>query len=377
MKQLGAPVIIIDASNVCRDRDLAPLGVPASWARLEALLHALEGSPIVFSNAYVVADRTLHYALDSAGQQALRRMEKAGAAEQRRFADERIVELAYASTSHLRGALIATQDQFDDFRRSYEEITSTTGRAVRWRADKVGRPVPEQRDFESRTHQRMSRKEEEGEIAQRRLRRQDVQQRAVATYFRCTNRSCLVAKLWPDRLEELPGYDEQNDRFACPSCGAKLEVGDRRAPAVQVIVLVDGVERTRLLLEEGVDLDVGRVDAKGCVGLERHTPKGRAVTLSRRHLQLRLRGTDVTATDLDSKNGTWIRPRRAHDGHKRRLKQRSPEPWQLRDAVVLPGGITLERSGRRHPLVGQRPPGDGDTNPRAAPTTLVSPTGRR
>jgi len=64
----------------------------------------------------------------------------------------------------------------------------------------------------------------------------------------------------------------------------------------------------------------------------------------------------VTATDLNSKNGTWIQPRRADDGSKRRLKEDSPELWQLRDALVLPGGITLEQSGRRHPLAGQRPP---------------------
>src|SRR4051812_42490868 len=89
MRDSSSPAVIIDASNVCRDRDLPPRGVDASWSRLEALLEALERSSIAFSDAYVVADRSLRPALDENGQQALRRLEKSKRAEQVRFADER------------------------------------------------------------------------------------------------------------------------------------------------------------------------------------------------------------------------------------------------------------------------------------------------
>lgn len=378
MEQPGAPVIIIDASNVCRDADLAPRGQVAAWARLEALIAELKRSGEVhFSSVYVVADRSLHYSLDRDGQQALRRLERDGKAEQRRFADERIVELAFSSTSQLQGALIATHDFFDDFRRTYPEIQSSPARAVGWRANDRGAPTPYLREFGDRTHQRVSRKEEEGELAERRLRRQDVQQRAAATYFRCVNTaSCLVAKLWPERLEELPRYDEAGDTFVCPSCGSALEHGGRRAAAVQVIVYLSDQERARLLLEEGVDLDIGRVDAKGCIGLERHVAAEHVAAVSRRHLHLELRGSEVTITDLQSKNGTSLRQRRAERDELRRLRPGAPERWGLRDAVVLPGGITLERSGRRHPMVGQRRPEHGVTSPGAAATTLAKPQDR-
>jgi len=218
----------------------------------------------------------------------------------------------------------------------------------------------------------MSRKEEEGELAQRRLRRQDVQDRAVANYFRCVNTgTCMVAKLWPDRLEELPRYDERADRFICPSCASELVVGPPRAPAVQVIVLLDGAERARLLLEDSVDLEIGRVDAKGCIGLDRHLASTSVATLSRRHIRLQMRGSDVLVTDLSSKNGTSMRLRRDPAQAARKLRPNVPERWLLRDALVMPGGITLERSGRRHPMGGDRPSGKTTVNPDAAVTTFV------
>lgn len=377
MIRADAPPLLIDASNVCRDRRLAPRNTEASWSRLESLVTAVTTSAIPFSRVYVVADRSLHYALDRTGQLALRQMERAGDAEQRRFADERIVELAFSPSSELCGAVVVTQDYFDDFRRTYPEIELEAQRVVRWTSDSSGSPIPELGDFGSRTHRRVSRKEEDGELAQRRLRRRDVQNRAVATYFRCTQKGCLVAQLWPDRLQELPKYDDAEDAFVCPRCDTLLEQGDARRPAVQVIVFLDGLEKCRLLLEEGMPLDVGRVDSGGCIGLERFLPADRLEAVSRRHLHMELSRTVVTVADLHSKNGVFLEGRRSEAGGATRLGSGEIQPWALRDAVRLPSGITLERSGRRLPVTGEQRPETGETSPRVAPTTFASSDDQR
>jgi hypothetical protein len=265
---------------------------------------------------------------------------------------------------------MATHDMFDDFRRRYPELDNATDRAVGWHTDSTGVPVPYVRDFGTRTHRRMSRKEEEGELAQRRIRRREIEDRAVGFYYRCPNAGCLVAQLWPECLEELPSFAESEDEFVCPSCGTRLEQLGRRAPAVAVLVTLDGAERARLLLEEGIGLDVGRVDAKGCIGLDRHLPADRVGAVSGRHLRLALVGTHVTVADLGSKNGTSIGRAMAPE-ECRQLPARVPVGWALRDVVMLPGGIVLERSGRRHPQVGERGPDVGKTAPQIAPTVLV------
>ena len=92
---------------------------------------------------------------------------------------------------------------------------------------------------------------ESAEFKARRLRRQSVVRRASETYFQCSNPQCLLAQLWPERLPELPRFDDRADQFVCPSCGGSLIVGDRRSAASQLIVFLDGEEQLRLLLEEG------------------------------------------------------------------------------------------------------------------------------
>jgi len=368
MRDPGSPSILIDASNVCRDASLRPRDEPTSWARLTDLVRGLEESDIGFSEVYVVADRSLRRHLAEEGQQALRRLERAGQAEQTRFADERLVDLAYGSGSKFFGGLIASHDFFDDFRRRYPELDN--GKAVGWAGDESGTPYPRLRDLGERSHVQMSRKEEEGELADRRLRRRDVQARAAGNYFKCISSSCLIAQLWPDRLEELPRYSESDDTFRCPRCGDQLEVGAARAAAVQVIVFAGETEVCRVFVEEGHAVDLGRLDAKGCVGFERYIAEDESSEVSRRHVRVEVRGERASITDLDSKNGSAIGPRQSAPDARVALRAGDKTAWPLRDAIFLPGGIRLERSGRRLPISGERPASDSDTYPTGPATTL-------
>src|SRR5262245_1005411 len=132
MRHVDAPPLIIDAANICRDRTLSPRGLRTAWVRLEALVAAMHAAPIYYSLAHIVADGSVLVELDDTGRRTIRRLERDGRAEQHPFADERILELAFSPSSPYFGALIATLDQFDDFRRSYPEIARSGRRAVRW-----------------------------------------------------------------------------------------------------------------------------------------------------------------------------------------------------------------------------------------------------
>ncbi|MEI2639965.1 MAG: FHA domain-containing protein [Microthrixaceae bacterium] len=342
--------LLVDLSNVCRDNDLAPLGVDTAWRRLQALLNAISENEIIEFRGYIlVADETLRRRLDRGGRAAFDAERDAGRLEEREFADERLVELALGSDSPVESPVLVTRDFLDDFRRTYPELDSAS--AIAWTGDTNGAPVPVLRAFGTRTHHRISKKEEEGELYRRQLRRREVQDEAARWYFRCTARSCPIAAFWPDHIEELPRYDSTKKIFVCPGCREELERGSERKQAVQILVYDSDREVARLLVENGVE--IGRSDAQGCIGIDRFLANERASTVSRRHLRVSVEADHVFVEDLDSRNGTVMRPRRP--GRKAiSLRSGSRIAWEVRDALVLPDNIRLERSGRRFHFRGDR-----------------------
>lgn len=355
---------MIDLSNICRDDRLVPVGRDTDWNRLQLLLDAIDGlENVSYSGIHLVADRTLRKRLDDGGKRELRRAESGGYLELQEFADERLVELTFGSSS-IANPLLVTNDFLDDFRRTYPELDEAV--AIAWVPDGDGQPKPSVRTFGKRTHHRVSRKEEEGELRRRRLLRQEVQEQAARWYYQCTNKSCMVAAFWPDHLEELPEYDADAREFVCPGCGAHLKRSGERQPAVQIIVYHSDREVARLLIETGIE--VGRADARRCIGLARFLSAHDVAAVSRRHLQIFVEGDRVEVEDLGSKNGTRIEPR-VQGRLPTDLAPGARVAWKLRDAVSLPGEVRLERSGRRLPVTG-----DG---PLTSPTGEADPTATR
>lgn len=370
MTSHGHPVLVIDLSNVCRDDGIVPLGVPAAWSRLDLLLGAIdEASSLEYSGYYLVADKSLRHKVPKGDRRLLESLEQEGRLEFNEFADERLVELAFGSTSPFDNALLVTNDYLDDFRRSFPELQTSS--AIAWTADSRGLPRPELRPFGERTHHRMSHKEEEGELHRRRLLRRSVQDEAARWRYRCNNPKCPIAAFWPDHLEELPSYDQQRESFVCPSkfCGRPLERLSKRDPAVQVVVLAEDREVARLLVENGVE--IGRTDAEGCIGLERFCMREIVDAVSRRHVRVDVEGDTVRVTDLGSKNGTDL-ARRGDLRDTTPLRPSKKTNWQLRDAVLLPGGIRLERSGRRLPVTGEGPLTSPPTSAESTETRLAT-----
>ena len=329
---MQAVTLVIDLSNVCRDPTLLPVGTEASWDRLSLLLAAIDRMDgVEYSGYYLVADTTLRGGLDRDGKRKLREAESEGYLELQGFADERLVELAFGVDSTLSRPVLVTNDFLDDFRRTFPELDDA--HAIAWSSDADGNPRPSLREFGERTHHRMSRKEEEGELRRRRLLRQSVREEASRWYYRCATDGCAIAAFWPERLEELPQYDSESGLFVCPSCAVELIRGEARQPAVQVIVFKDQQEVARLLIETGVE--IGRLDSAGCLGLERFLKAEDVRAISWRHLRIYVEGEEVYAEDVKSKNGAVLKPR-MHGRPEKRLTPGARVRWGLRDAIVLP-----------------------------------------
>lgn len=360
--------LLIDLSNVLRSKELRPIGQVASWGRLSMLLSAIKsGNVASFGSYHLVADSSLRRELTGDSLREMRSAESQGILEFAYHADTRLVELAFSAVSPIANALLVTNDYFDEFRREYPELDSAV--SLSWGADDQGNPIPLIREFGERTHHRISSKEEEGELRRRRLLRDSVRTEATRWYYRCLNSTCLLAQFWPDHLGELPAFDENRETFVCPGCRADLERGDQRAPSVQIIVYCDRREVGRLLIEDGIT--IGRADSPGTIGLERFVRANTLAAVSREHVRIHIEGDRVAVEDLGSTNGTHLKPRQ-DSRPTTELKPGRKQTWQLRDALVLPNNVHLERSGRRHHFGGERAGSASLSTPSVDATRLVS-----
>lgn len=369
MTSLIGRLLAVDLSNVCRDRRFGDHGGLVSGSsnvegvgrkqdghrrtgidRLDRFLAGAHKAGIGFERLKLIADRSLPAHLVRAERRALTELEHSGVLEFSSLADERLLELAFGSDGR-HDTLIASMDWFDDFRRTFPMIQGCTDRFVGWDPRANGVRVFF-RDMGEHKHRRISRKEEVSEFKARRLHRDTVVRRATAFDYRCDASNCLLGQLWPDRLPELPRYDDRSDRFVCPSCSAALDVVGERPRSTEVIVQYRGVEQFRLRLVDGEQMVVGRTDAVGQIGMSTRLPNGVPDGVSRQHLMFTYDGSAVRVRDLGSRNGTLLRD---PSGRERRLEPQETHVFGPSATVVLPSDITLELSGRSSPRPGESP----------------------
>jgi FHA domain len=364
-------LVIVDLSNLCRDRRFLPVDRKADLSLLDRFVTGLPGVGLGGARLRAVADRSLVPLLSAGDRRGLASLQTAGVVELSALADERILEQAFGEGGN-PGTLVASMDNFDDFRRSYPAIQGSTDRFLGWDVSGDGALVVVRRDMGVHEHQRLSRKEESSELLRRRLRRATLVRQATGYDYRCENAECLLVQLWPDRLPDLPRYDDTQDCFVCPGCLQPLVQGELRANAAQMIVYLDGVEQFRFLIEEGDQVALGRKDAKGCIGLQARLRRQASSAVSRRHVAFRFADSSVHAEDLTSRNGTVVR----RGGREHRMAPGTLEAVGPRTTVVLPGGITIERSGRSFPLDGERAPETGPDEPDQTTRLLIRPMGQ-
>lgn len=192
----------------------------------------------------------------------------------------------------------------------------------------------------------------------------DTAEELLSVRYRCAWPGCTAASLFPDGLRVVP--DVRDGVAVCPLCGHELQPAGLRAPCVEVKVARDGVELTRLVVESGDPLVLGRRGGVGAVALDELLTSDLVTAVSRRHLRLTVdQRRQLVAEDLGSSNGTAV-VRAAGGGEA--LTAGQPTVIDDGDVIVLPGRLWLAKSSRRYTLA-TRPP--VDESPDANPTMLL------
>ncbi|MFF8768555.1 FHA domain-containing protein [Kitasatospora sp. NPDC015120] len=342
---------LVELSNVVRRTDFGGTA-PRSLHRLGLVVDALvrlTGDRRVA--VYCVADRSLlggrREFAEEADARTLARWVAEGLVEEVPDADERVLEIA-----GMTGIQVITADHYDDHRIEYPWIQGNTWQFLRPEAAGRGtvRLVP--LDMGYRTGAEISKKMELSALKKQGLltagRKPLVE--VVGRAWRCPDARCTLYSVHRGGRVMLPRM-----RRGVPTCelhGVPLLDDGPRPGAAQVKVVLDGQCVARCTLDEGTRTAVGRAPgtAEGGIALLGLLPAERAALVSRRHLEVSVRGGAVTVRDT-STYGSRLRVagRRGHLGPWERLPPGTDRPFRPGDEVELTPGLVLTRSGRRFP----------------------------
>ena len=333
----NAPALL-DVSNACRDRSLAPRGKPAAWSRVERVVAAWARSASRPARPLGICDENLRFLLSPRDRRQLERAERAGHLRiVAGAADDELLRMAEQS-----GAAVISKDLFRGHRRRHPWIQGCRDRFYSWDLDGTGAVCVGIRDMGVSSAYSLSEHEEADRLRERGLdHRREADRRALARAYRCTDGECLSARLYPDRLPLPP--ERRGGQFVCPGCGGALMDLGARPWAAEIVAERGPDELLRLAVEDGQEVELGRSDLRrgGADRLER---------VSRRHLSLRAHDGQLLVRDLGSRNGTaiahWNRDTRSLNDP---VPVSGPAPAAMgaRDALIVAGVVRLRRSGQR------------------------------
>lgn len=342
----GRPRLVVDLSNVCRERALGG-SEPAAWHRFVRVMHAWTAQMGGVAHGLAIADASLRPLLRASDRDALKAAERAGIVRsQPGSADPLILELA-----ERYGASVLSDDRFRGHRQRHPWIQGCEDRFFVWNVRKNGEIAIVALDMGRSTPSSLSRHAELDDLRGRGLDARNAPDRELLDrVYRCTNQACLTARLYPDRIQVPP--ELRGGRPCCPDCGAPLtDLGSRPAT---VKVVAEDRQGTRLLervLEDEQELELGRPDL--------HAGDRRLARVSRRHVHLRLRDGRLWARDLGSRNGTKLIRWDERQRQPRPAIALGEEPQVLgrRDQLVLADALRIRRSGERFAIAPPQPPG--------------------
>lgn len=340
--------LVVDLSNVCKNRDLDQTGDFTRWDRMLGVLDLWNRWSNGFERPVVllIADKNLRYDFGEEDLALFKQAIKDGYVVEHEKADPVLLELAEET-----GCVVLSNDNFVGYRRRHPWMEATPARFVQIRTGVMG-PRLERLTLSKRTGFSKSRAEEQDELKGLRIDlKRDLGSAVLNSLYRCDNQRCIRRAFVPAGATVLPKVD-RSGTVVCPGCQQPLvAVGDlKRSAVVKVTSAVDG-RTDHFVLEAGKVVAIGRASLEVPLGgLLAEERQGR---LSRRHLAIEFDGDQVKVTDLGSSNGSLLRRWSKAD-------QRLGEPIQLqpnvayvlrpRDNVTLAGLLIVERSGRRFPF---------------------------
>lgn len=288
--------LILDVSNIARSKDFpAPLGCScrgekAHLGNLLAIIHAIESDLGEGINVTAIADSSLRAHLCTPEEQRyFDGLVRDGLLTRTRYADPVILEKAVQSPT----SLVVSNDLFRAFRRSHDSLFGAN-RFVRWRVSQGA--VELKREDVNVWPGDVTRSIESDEVGAER-------ETAAALAWlssrrwRCPNPSCTVGQAFPDEIPVLPVVTM--GAVLCRWCRRPLDDIGRGVPSVPMVLENGMTQGLRFRLDEGASVVIGRGgDRVLCISDD---PQ-----ISRRHIEVRLRGNEVEVRDLHSTNGSTV-----------------------------------------------------------------------
>lgn len=336
------PDLLVDLSNVCRDKDLGGRA-DASWDRYGLVLAAWREQINRDSRVLAVADDNLFRLLRTMQDKA------AFVAGQGRGevitapdADPVILDMARET-----GAAVLSRDGYVGHRRKHDWIQGDAEHFWSWRALSDGVRI-QRREMRVRSEYTLTKAAERDERKAKNLLQSDGVP-LLERVWACRRPTCPRAAEDPLTVPPLLWHG----RPLCPDCRFEVEDLGERDAGRQMKVKVGDDEVTRFSVFERQIITIGRNVGDACVDLTPAHPRAQAV--SRRHLTLELRGGQVVATDLGSSNGTRMQrwdPQRGTWLAGEPMTEGKPTTLLPRDRLLLGEAVHLEQSAREYVVAG-------------------------
>ena len=341
--------LVVDLSNVCRNRTIDSSDEVARWDRIVRVLQAWNSKFPQFKNpkTRLVADKNLRFKL--AGEDLLQfkeavRLEIVVEAEK---ADPVLLDLAESSN-----CLILSNDNYVGYQAERPWIhDSRQKRFVQISVSNSEIKLNEVTHLE-RTGFSKSRAEEADRLKDRRIDlKRDANSELLRSVFRCDNPKCLRRAILPEGAISTPERGT-GDSAICPGCREPLtRIGEASRTVVIKLTNVKSRKDLRLPLEVGRELLLGRVERD--ISLAEVLKEADLARISRTHAKIGFDGNRLYFEDLGSSNGSTIA---FWDPSQHRLLDnlRIPENQKIviqpRDLIVLANVLEIQRSGRRFPF---------------------------
>ncbi len=341
--------LVVDLSNVCRNRTIDSSDEVARWDRIVRVLQAWNSKFPQFKNpkTRLVADKNLRFKL--AGEDLLQfkeavRLEIVVEAEK---ADPVLLDLAESSN-----CLILSNDNYVGYQAERPWIhDSRQKRFVQISVSNLEIKLNEVTHLE-RTGFSKSRAEEADRLKDRRIDlKRDANSELLRSVFRCDNPKCLRRAILPEGAISTPERGT-GDSAICPGCRQPLtRIGEASRTVVIKLTNVKSRKDLRLPLEVGRELVFGRVERD--ISLAEVLKGADLARISRTHAKIGFDGNQLYFEDLGSSNGSTIAfwdPIQLRLLDNLRISQNQKIVIQPRDLIVLANVLEIQRSGRRFPF---------------------------
>jgi len=334
--------VIIDGANVAGDDRLSGCG-KFCWERVDAIREAWKSRMDPGATFTVFMDAAPSVQLGSSCKRNYKKERSSGQVIEVDFADPEILLLAERTD-----AAVITGDFYKDFRRDHPWLDGNRNQFFEWRVEddqiffilrEMGTPT----DFsKTRAEERSELKRRGADISKPAV------ERAMRMSYRCETEACWLREYDPGHYTGVP--DLTNPQLPrCAACRQPLAMLGE-APRLVQLKFADSKQSKleRRTFSPGASLVIGRDSSDELVSRVLTADVG---LVSRRHARIDWDGSQLSLTDLNSKNGTTIRrwAGKPH-GYEPSVSITGTVSLRPRDEVCLAGVLMITRSARSFTL---------------------------